>query len=527
MGATLPRVVDSTVVERHETKNFRIATAEMNGWRNNMEDSHLAFFGDDWGFFGVFDGHGGEACSAFVAPRLRRELEEKGCPADDAAVKKMLFSIDQEFLDKEVASGSTATMCIVKKPKEKGGKHKLRVINAGDSRVLLGKRDGTIIDGGGTDQGLTTDHKPDHPEEHERIYRCGGYVESKEGNCARVNGDLAVSRGFGDREYKKTGGPGPEDHPVTIDPELKEFECDETDFLMLVCDGVSEGSFTNAQAVELAAKHIKESSDPAIAAKAICHTAVATDSKDNISCMIVLLDGADSDRTEVEFLPGSVEKLGQESYKKAYVAMATKAGFTLAEAVQKRYDLLQASAEELVKMQAPPTTSEEREFFSSKVAKLGNIPSESKERLEWFEKWITDLPQEKDEGPGGMDLQSLMAGKGGGKGGKGGLGGPGKGAPAEEEGAEKDENGYTWSQQGDEIQITFKLQASTTKKDVKVAFKPKTLGVIVSGESLLNGPLGGEVDVEECTWCLAAGGTELQVMLTKNNSKDAWKSLVK
>lgn len=526
MGATLPKVVDSTVVERHDDKNFRTAIAEMNGWRTNMEDSHLAFLADDWGFFGVFDGHGGEACSAFVAPRLRREFEENGCPADDAAVKKILFAVDQEFLDKEVASGSTATMCIVKKPTEKGGKHKLRVINAGDSRVLLGRQNGEIIDGGGTDQGLTTDHKPDHPDERERIYRCGGHVEHNEGNCARVNGDLAVSRGFGDREYKKTGGPGPEDRPVTIDPELKEFECDATDILILVCDGVSEGNFPNPEVVQMVAKVLKETNnDLGAAAKAVCHRAVATDSKDNISCMIVRFDGGE-DRTEVEFLPGSVDKLGNQGYRKAFSAMATKAGFTLAQAVEKRYELLQASPEEYAKLGAPPGDR------SEEAAKLGTPKGEkgSEERLKWFENWIDDVPEEKDSND---PMAQLMAAKGGGKGGKGdpfGKGGKGDAPPpaaANEEGLEKDEKGYSWSQQGDEIQITFKLEKKSVKTDVKVAFKSKTLAVTLAGESLLNGSLGGEVDVEECTWCLASGGSELQVMLTKMNAKENWKSLIK
>jgi len=521
------------VVERHENKNFRVACAEMNGWRNSHEDSHLAFFGEDWGFFGVFDGHGGDACANFVAPRIRRELEENGCPADDAAVKKMLFAIDQEFLDKGVASGSTATMCIVNKPKEKGGKHKLRVINAGDSRVLLAKKDGTIIDGGGTDQGLTTDHKPDDPVESERIYRCGGTVKTEEGNCARVNGDLAVCRGFGDGEYKKTGGPGPEDHPVTIDPELKEFECDADDVLMLVCDGVSEGQFPNPKVAEYVWEVLEETGDLGSAAKAVCHKAVATDSKDNISCMILKLDGAEKDWTDKEFLPGSVEKLGNGGYKTAYTGMADKAGCTLAEAVEKRYDLLQdfvkAVPEEWAKKHAPSTTGHmtEIEMLGKPVGEPG-----SKERTEFFEKFVNDLPEEKDEGPGGMDLSSMMGGMGG-KGGKGGgMGGKGggKGAPPEpdpDQGTEKTGDGYTWSQQGDEVQITFKLDKTATKKDVKVVFKNKTVDVALSGESLLKGSLTGEVEVEECTWCLAGGGSELQVMLTKMNEKDSWKSLLK
>lgn len=118
----------------------------MSGWRADMEDAHLVFMREDWGFFGVFDGHGGPGCSKFVAKRLGEELEKTGCPKDDVGVKKLVLSLDDEFLKAEDTSGSTATMCIVHKPKPKPGaagggcgKVRLRVVNAGDSRVLLGK----------------------------------------------------------------------------------------------------------------------------------------------------------------------------------------------------------------------------------------------------------------------------------------------------------------------------------------------------------------------------------------------------
>jgi len=147
MGSSLPKAVDSTVQEYHLHHGFRVGTAEVNGWRNAMEDAHLVHLQENWGFFGVFDGHGGSQCSAFVAKRLKEELIKDGCPSDDAAVKKLMLRVDQEFLDSNQASGSTAAMCIVHKPEGKGDKHRLRVINAGDSRVLLGRLDGTIIDG--------------------------------------------------------------------------------------------------------------------------------------------------------------------------------------------------------------------------------------------------------------------------------------------------------------------------------------------------------------------------------------------
>lgn len=185
--------------------------------------------------------------------------------------------------------------------------------------------------------------------------------------------------------------------------------------------------------------------------------------------------------------------------------------------MEKRYELLQASPEELAKLYAPSIQSEE-------AAKLGAPKGEkgSEERQKWFEKWIDDLPEEKSDDP----YSSLMGGKGLGKGeGKGkGKGSP---SPAQEEGAEKEENGYSWSQQGDEVQITFKLEDKAVKQDVKIEFKTKTVGVTVSGKSLLSGSLGGEVDVEDCTWCLASGGSELQVMLSKKNDKDSWKTLIK
>jgi len=201
----LPKAVDSAVIERQANKGFNVAVAEYNGWRNDMEDAHLIYVRDDVAVFGVYDGHGGKDCSKFAARRLNEELEKDGIPQNDDAWEKLFIKIDQEFLESDMSSGTTATMCVVRKPDKAGGKHKLHVINAGDSRVVLGKADGSIVDGGGTDKGLTRDHKPEDPEETERIEKAGGRVEKTEGNVARVNGNLSVCRGFGDRDEKKTG----------------------------------------------------------------------------------------------------------------------------------------------------------------------------------------------------------------------------------------------------------------------------------------------------------------------------------
>ena len=51
-----------------ENDKFRYTCTEMQGWRGNMEDSHIAEIniGDGNALFGVFDGHGGREVAKFV-----------------------------------------------------------------------------------------------------------------------------------------------------------------------------------------------------------------------------------------------------------------------------------------------------------------------------------------------------------------------------------------------------------------------------------------------------------------------------
>jgi serine/threonine protein phosphatase PrpC len=77
------------------------------------------------------------------------------------------------------------------------------VANAGDSRAVMACSDGQ---GNLVAKNLTRDHKPDDPEEQERIEKWGGYVcpPYEEGLSARVYLDphftmigLAMSRSIG------------------------------------------------------------------------------------------------------------------------------------------------------------------------------------------------------------------------------------------------------------------------------------------------------------------------------------------
>jgi protein phosphatase PTC2/3 len=84
---------------------------------------------------------------------------------------------------KEQMAGSTAITVLIRD-------NKLYCANAGDSRAIASKN-GTLVQ-------LSHDHKPNNPEEMDRIFNAGGWVEFN-----RVNGNLALSRALGDFLFKR------------------------------------------------------------------------------------------------------------------------------------------------------------------------------------------------------------------------------------------------------------------------------------------------------------------------------------
>ncbi|CAD7963256.1 unnamed protein product [Amoebophrya sp. A120] len=107
-------------------------------------------------------------------------------------------------------------------------KNKLIVANAGDSRAVL-CRDGVAV-------ALSNDHKPELPEETDRIKKAAGWIEN-----GRVNGNLNLSRAIGDLTYKKNSSLTPEEQAITANPELTTWELQDTDeFIIMGCDGIWE-----------------------------------------------------------------------------------------------------------------------------------------------------------------------------------------------------------------------------------------------------------------------------------------------
>ncbi|KAL1170838.1 hypothetical protein V6Z11_A05G240000 [Gossypium hirsutum] len=214
-------------------------------------DYHVAKFtqiqGHELGLFAIYDGHLGDSVPAYLQKHLFANILKEAILSRTADLGR---------------GGSTAVTAILINGKS------LWVANVGDSRAVLSSR--------GQTRQMTTDHEPN--TERGSIENRGGFVSNMPGDVPRVNGQLAVSRAFGDKSLKSH---------LRSDPDIQNTKVDgNTDVLVLASDGLWK-VMTNQEAVDIA----KRFKDPQKAAKQLTTEAVKRDSKDDISCVVVRFRG--------------------------------------------------------------------------------------------------------------------------------------------------------------------------------------------------------------------------------------------
>eukprot|EP01063_Lacrimia_lanifica_P026187 TRINITY_DN3487_c0_g2_i1.p1 TRINITY_DN3487_c0_g2~~TRINITY_DN3487_c0_g2_i1.p1 ORF type:complete len:444 (+),score=137.73 TRINITY_DN3487_c0_g2_i1:174-1334(+) len=379
MGGALPKPVTTKVVERRGNPLFRVGASGMNGMRLGMEDAHAIEMHDAWGFFGIFDGHVGSACSRYLADEFPRRLKDLPQPIPDPKLRELAVAIDEDFISNGLADGSAATFLMARPSGT--GRYLLQVGNVGDSRVIVCK--------GGAAYPMTTDHKPSIEQERERIEAAGGIVMNN-----RVNGNLAMSRAFGDSAYKQ--GPNPAEYLVTAMPDITHIEVGPEDFVLLACDGVFESNFTNEEVVAFVYHKMMATSDIGAIANMLCDEALARGSEDNISCMILqLIDGTDyaalpaPQQHALELGPYSAP--GNAAFKKAYEDVVLPFGITLVEAVQTRHDEIVNAIQQIPSeegSEAPMLHELRKEIRGFALDGAGPPEVGHPDRLEWFRQWI-------------------------------------------------------------------------------------------------------------------------------------------
>ncbi|XP_072994927.1 probable protein phosphatase 2C 8 [Typha latifolia] len=237
-------------------------------------------------FFGVYDGHGGAGVAQVCRERMHVVLAEEIARREEGewgeAMAASFSRVDGEVSavmegqeeEDEMTVGSTAVVAVV-------GRRRIVVANCGDSRAVLSR--------GGVAVPLTSDHKPERPDEMQRVEAAGGRVINWNGY--RVLGVLATSRSIGDYYLKPY---------VTSEPEVTVTDRTEGDeFLILASDGLWD-VVSNDVACKITRNCLSgraammfpgavNGSTAEHAAALLVEVAMSQGSKDNVSVIVVEL----------------------------------------------------------------------------------------------------------------------------------------------------------------------------------------------------------------------------------------------
>ena len=242
---------------------------------NNNEDEYT---------FGVFDGHGAEG--HLVSQAIKQFFTN--CSYFDFNSQTFIFPVfsslsrtinNSQYFD-SISSGSTVVLIHI-------NPEKIISINCGDSRAILITKNKNVIP-------LSRDHKPEIPEEKQRIESSGGRVDKIFGmGPFRVwfkdedYPGLAMSRSIGDKLAHRCG--------VSDIPEIKEFNLKDIDPLAIIVasDGVWE--FMSNDEVKNILLNYAYSKDANICAKSIVEKARQVwqgtgYAIDDITCVVAFFD---------------------------------------------------------------------------------------------------------------------------------------------------------------------------------------------------------------------------------------------
>lgn len=242
---------------------------------NSISRSSETVLGDGVGALGVLDGD-----SKVESSEEQKDLGDKD---DEAEAGAGLSSNDWDGAEEVLsnskyrgpAAGCTAVVALIQGDT-------LLVANAGDSRCIVSRK-GQAIE-------MSTDHKPDNPDERARIMNAGGFV-----TAGRVNASLNLSRALGDMEYKQNTNLPPREQIVTAYPEVRTLKLEPgDDFLVLACDGIWDVK-TNQQVVDFVRERLSQSKPLSKIVEELFDTCIAPNTSgtglgcDNMSAIVVTL----------------------------------------------------------------------------------------------------------------------------------------------------------------------------------------------------------------------------------------------
>jgi serine/threonine protein phosphatase PrpC len=217
-----------------------------------IELPHLNYHLDSY-FFSVCDGHGtyGHEVSGFIKQRLSKLMSSDDFKINpqkslSQSIQRCNFELKKSGIEVSFSGSTCVTVLIIG--------NKLWCANVGDSRAMLAR----LVDNTAHTRSkkqwmavaLSRDHKPDSPDELQRILQAGGRVDSYRGNLYTDEYDhplgparvwlasqdipgLAMSRSLGDTVAASVG--------VSCEPEILELTLQAEDrFIVIGSDGIFE-----------------------------------------------------------------------------------------------------------------------------------------------------------------------------------------------------------------------------------------------------------------------------------------------
>jgi len=309
----LTTAVESVEYERHASEDIIATAGSMQGFRLDMEDDLTICLRlpkhPNCAFVGVYDGHSGNFSSECLAQKLWREIDNLEKITEES-ISWIILQMDLDWSKSPHRfSGSTIVFAIIERPKTRNKTYKILIGWVGDSRAFAVKK-GRLND-------LTVDHKPNNPEEKARIESAGGSVSYDN----RVDGELAMSRAFGDWNLKDLDNTNDEDYKknkVICIPDYQSIELEEGDCLLLSCDGLTEQLENKDIYDELLEQRNRNPDDADVVIDGLLQKALQSGSKDNMTAVLVeFRDGTkfgERDITRVHTLrPGPLMEYNRSS----------------------------------------------------------------------------------------------------------------------------------------------------------------------------------------------------------------------
>eukprot|EP00752_Nemacystus_decipiens_P006440 g5800.t1 len=232
--------------------------------------------------FGVFDGHGGDGASKFVANHLHHLIgrsafyESIDYPADEAlasAVEEGVASVEQAYTDWSKKTGDTSGCCACVVA-VRGSI--LCAANVGDCQAILITDKGAVVS-------LSRPHRATDSDEKARIRSKGGKVVQ-----GRVMGVLEPSRVIGDYDIKRAWPGCVIAEPYVSVRSLPYSRGQAPSILVVASDGVWD-SMNEESVSKLVSEGISKQKDPYQVAQELVTAAREAGSGDDITVVVAKL----------------------------------------------------------------------------------------------------------------------------------------------------------------------------------------------------------------------------------------------